>query len=47
MNAMVVKRKEMVEGGFIDYGSSRPWNVTYETFSMFPIVPNVSYTLYF
>ena len=42
MNPIVVKRKEMLYGD-----QMRPWSVSYETFSIFPIIPNVSYTYYF
>ena len=44
MNPIVVRRQEMI--GF-DGNRNRPWNVYYETFSIFPIIPNVSYTYYF
>ncbi len=44
MNPIVVRRQEMI--GF-NGNLDRPWNVYYETFSIFPIIPNVSYTYYF
>ena len=44
MNPIVVRRQEMT--GFSD-NKDRPWDVYYETFSIFPIIPNVSYTYYF
>ena len=44
MNPIVVRRQEMT--GFGD-NKDRPWDVYYETFSIFPIIPNVSYTYYF
>lgn len=46
MNPIVVKRKEMLNY-YGNNDSLRPWNVSYETFSIFPIIPNVSYTYYF
>ena len=46
MNPMVVRRREMT-GIYTGGSANRPWDVYYETFSIFPIIPNVSYTYYF
>lgn len=50
MNAMVIKRKEQVymqQNGMVSTTGTNPWNISYEKFSLFPIIPNVSYTYYF
>lgn len=43
MNPMTVRRREWYYGS----NATRPWDMYYETFSIFPIIPNVSYTYYF
>ena len=49
MNAMVIKRKEMLsmQDRLDSNSGTNPWNISYEKFSLFPIIPNVSYTYYF
>lgn len=47
MNPIVVRTRKMVEYTPSGGNHQRPWDVTYETFSIFPIIPNVSYTYYF
>ena len=44
MNAMVVRRREFT---YSTPDNSRPWDIYYDTFSIFPIIPNVSYSYYF
>lgn len=44
-NPMTVRRREWVSFG--SNNAARPWDVHYETFSIFPIIPNVSYSYYF
>ena len=41
-NPITVRRRE-----WVNFNGNRPWDVYYETFSIFPVIPNVSYTYYF
>lgn len=41
-NPITVRRRE-----WVNFNGERPWDVYYETFSIFPVIPNVSYTYYF